>query len=91
MSRQLRASEETRRGPVGGPRWIRHRPDAGQRRATLALAAGVGAVVGAAVLYLSRLVVAREPITPAPRSPSPSAPRAPGPAVPGSGRWGGSA
>ena len=58
-----------------GPRWIRHRPDAAQRGATLRLAIGaglgVGIAVGAAVLYFSRLFVARERIAPAPRGEEP--------------------
>jgi hypothetical protein len=50
-----------------GPRWIRHRPDDAERRASLAVAVGVGLAVGATVLYLTRLFVARERIEPAPR------------------------
>jgi hypothetical protein len=45
-----------------GPRWIRHRPDDAQRRASLALAVGVGMAVGATVLYFARLFMAREPL-----------------------------
>jgi hypothetical protein len=57
-----------------GPRWIRHRPNDAQRRASLAVAVGVGLAVGATVLYLTRLFVAREQIGPAPRT-VPSLPR----------------
>ena len=57
-----------------GPRWIRHRPDDAQRRATLLMAAGVGLAVGATVLYLTRLFVARERIEPLPPT-APSIPR----------------
>ena len=61
-----------------GPRWIRHRPDAAQRRTTLALAVGVGVAVGATVLYLSRLFVARERLTPLePTAPAPRDARLP--------------
>jgi hypothetical protein len=45
-----------------GPRWIRHRPDAAERRASLAFALGAGIAVGAAVFYLARLFMAREPL-----------------------------
>jgi hypothetical protein len=51
-----------------GPRWIRHRPDGAQRRASLALAVGAGMAVGATVLYLARLFIAREPLHRAPRA-----------------------
>ena len=57
-----------------GPRWIRHRPDVRERRATLVMAASVGLMVGGAVLYLTRLFAARERIEPLPRS-TPRAPR----------------
>ena len=45
-----------------GPRWIRHRPDRAERRASLVLALGAGVVVGATVLYLARLFMPREPL-----------------------------
>jgi hypothetical protein len=51
-----------------GPRWIRHRPDPAEQRASLVLAVGVGLAVGATVLYLARLLVAREPLHGAPRA-----------------------
>jgi hypothetical protein len=54
-----------------GPRWIRHRPAAAQRRASLVVAVGVGVAVGATVLYLTRLFAARERLEPAPRTASP--------------------
>ena len=57
-----------------GPRWIRHRPDSAERRASLVVAVGVGVAVGATVLYLTRLFMAREPLMRAPRT-GPSAPR----------------
>ena len=59
--------------PDDGPRWVRHRPDHAQRRATLVVAVGVGVAVGATVLYLTRLFAARERIEPAPRT-APSVP-----------------
>jgi hypothetical protein len=50
------------------PRWIRHRPDAAQRRASagiaLGVALGVGVAAGLTTLYLTRLLIARERITP---------------------------
>lgn len=56
-----------------GPRWIRRRPDEAQRRRTLGMALGaglaVGTVVGVTVLYLSRILVPRERLEPAPRAP----------------------
>jgi hypothetical protein len=52
------------------PRWIRHRPDPKQNRTALAaglgVGLGVGLVLGGTVFYLARLLLAREPIAPAP-------------------------
>ena len=49
------------------PRWIRHRPDTRQNLTALGAGLAVGMAVGGAVFYLARLVLAREPILPAPR------------------------
>jgi hypothetical protein len=48
------------------PRWIRHDPDRREQRAALAAALGAGLIVGGVVFYLARLLLAREPIQPAP-------------------------
>lgn len=48
------------------PRWIRHRPDRKESMAALAAGLGVGLVVGGAVFYLAKLLLAREPLLPAP-------------------------
>jgi hypothetical protein len=55
------------RAPVTtDPRWIRHRPDTRQNLSALGAGLAVGLVVGGAVFYLARLVLAREPILPLP-------------------------
>lgn len=48
------------------PRWIRHRPSSGQSLAALGAGIGVGLLVGGVVFYLARLLLAREPLLPAP-------------------------
>jgi ABC-type uncharacterized transport system YnjBCD permease subunit len=48
------------------PRWIRHRPSGTQNLTALGAGLGVGLVVGGVVFYLARLLLAREPLLPAP-------------------------
>lgn len=48
------------------PRWIRHRPGGRESLTALGAGLGVGLVVGGVVFYLARLLLAREPLAPAP-------------------------
>ena len=47
-------------------RWIRHRPDKAQDLTALAAGVGAGLLVGGVVFYVGRLLLAREPLEPAP-------------------------
>lgn len=47
----------------GGSAWIRHRPDRRERRLAAAMAMAAGLAVGAATLWLARLMLARERIS----------------------------
>lgn len=58
-------SAEVRRSG-SDPRWIRHRPTSAQSLTALGVGLGVGLVVGGTVFYLARLLLAREPLAPAP-------------------------
>ena len=48
------------------PRWIRHHPSGRENFTALGAGLGVGLVVGGVVFYLARLMLAREPLLPAP-------------------------
>jgi hypothetical protein len=68
MSSPVSLDRPTPRAPVAtrDPRWIRHRPDSKQNATALGAGLAVGLVVGGVVFYLARLVLAREPVRPAP-------------------------